>query len=481
MNEHLCTGFDETAGMSRRSFLNKMGLGLGGLALADMVNPLGAMDASALLSATHLVPKAKRIIFLFQSGAPSQMDLFDHKPRLNAEHGQELPDSVRQGQRLTGMSTNQSSLPLAGSPFEFQRYGQSGATLSSALPYTAEVADELCFIKSMHTEAINHGPGVTMFQTGSQIPGRPSFGSWLSYGLGSLNENLPNYVVLITKGKGGQPLTSRYWDSGFLPGKHNGVQFRSAEDAVLYLNDPKGVSRASRRATIEHLERLQEEQLRQTSDPALENHISQYEMAFRMQASVPEVTDLSREPDAVMDMYGPEVREPGTYAANCLLARRLAERGVRFVQLFHQGWDAHAHVPANIRNQCRQTDQPSAALIKDLKMRGMLDDTLVVWGGEFGRTNYCQGKMTEDDFGRDHHPRCFTMWMAGGGVKAGFTHGETDEYGYNIVKDSVHVHDLHATLMHLLGINHERLTFKYQGRHFRLTDVHGHTVKPVLA
>jgi uncharacterized protein (DUF1501 family) len=481
MNNPLCTGFENTAGLSRRSFLNKMGMGLGGLALADLANPLQAYDPSALLSATHLAPKAKRVIFLFQSGAPSQMDLFDYKPRLNAEHGKELPDSVRQGQRLTGMSTNQTSLPLAGSPFTFAQHGNSGATVSSALPYTAGIADEICFVKSMYTEAINHGPGVTMMQTGSQIPGRPSFGSWLSYGLGSLNDNLPSYVVLTTKGGRGQPLTSRYWDAGFLPGKHNGVQFRADKDAVLYLNNPQGVSRASRHATIEHLQQLQEKQLRETSDPALENHIAQYEMAFRMQASVPAVTDVSGEPESVLNMYGDDVKTPGTFAANCLMARRLAEKGVRFIQLFHQDWDAHANLPKSLAHQAKLTDQASAALIKDLKMRGMLEDTLVVWGGEFGRTNYCQGKMTADNFGRDHHPRCFTMWMAGGGVRPGYTHGETDDYCYNIVKDGVHVHDLHATLMHLLGINHERLTFKYQGRHFRLTDVHGHLVQPILA
>ena len=481
MSSPLCTGFENSLGLTRRSFLNKLGMGLGGLALADLVNPLQALDSSALLASTHFAPKAKRIIFLYQSGGPSQMDLFDYKPRLNQEHGKELPDSVRQGQRLTGMSTNQASLPLAGSPFTFDRYGQSGATLSSVLPYTSQVADEICFIKSMHTEAINHGPGVTMMQTGSQIPGRPSFGSWMSYGLGSMNDNLPSYVVLKTKGGKGQPLTSRYWDAGFLPGKHNGVEFRADKDAVLYLNNPQGISRQSRHATIEALEKMQEKQLRETSDPALENHIAQYEMAFRMQASVPAVTDMSDEPESVLQMYGDDVKTPGTFAANCLMARRLAEKGVRFIQVFHQDWDAHANLPSSVAHQAKLTDQPSAALIKDLKMRGMLDDTLIVWGGEFGRTNYCQGKMTADNFGRDHHPRCFTMWVAGGGVRGGYSHGITDDYCYNIVQDGVHVHDLHATLMHLLGINHERLTFKYQGRHFRLTDVHGHVVKPILA
>ena len=363
MNNPLCTGFEDTSGLSRRSFLNKLGMGLGGLALADMVNPLQALDSSSVMAATHLAPKAKRIIFLFQSGGPSQMDLYDYKPQLNIDHGKELPDSVRKGQRLTGMSTNQSSLPIAGSPFDFAQHGQSGATLSSVLPYTAEMADDICFVKSMYTEAINHGPGVTFMQTGSQVPGRPSFGSWLDYGLGSMNDNLPSYVVLNTKGGKGQPLTSTYWDSGFLPGKHNGVRFRSDKDAVLYLNNPQGISRASRHATIEHLQRLHEKQLRETSDPALETHIAQYEMAFRMQTSVPEVTNMSGEPESVLNMYGDDVKTPGTYAANCLMARRLAERGVRFIQLFHQGWDAHSGLEGSIRKQTKLTDQPSACLL----------------------------------------------------------------------------------------------------------------------
>ncbi|MFD2257636.1 DUF1501 domain-containing protein [Luteolibacter algae] len=484
MKNPLCTGFENPIGQSRRNFLKSFGMGLGGLALADMIQPALGANAPAMPGMRmfpEFAPKAKRVIYLFQSGGPSQMDLFDHKPRLNKEHGQELPESVRKGQRLTGMSTNQASFPLAGSPFEFSQHGESGATFSELLPHTASVADELCIIKTMYTEAINHGPGVTMMQTGSQFPGRPTFGSWGSYGLGSINENLPAYVVLVTKEGGGQPITSRYWGSGFLPGKHDGVLFTPSKDAVLYLNSPEGVSREGRGKVIKALEELHELQLAQSADPVLENQIAQYEMAYRMQSSVPDVTDMSDEPKSVLKMYGDDVKIPGTYAYNCLMARRLAEKDVRFIQLFHRDWDAHAGLPGAIKTQCKLTDQASAALIKDLKQRGMLEDTLVVWGGEFGRTNYCQGKMTENSFGRDHHPRCFTMWMAGGGTKPGYTHGITDEYCYNIEKDPVHVHDFHATLMHLLGINHEHLTYKYQGRHFRLTDVHGKVIKEILS
>ena len=481
MKTPLCTGHASPIGMSRRPFLNSSGVGLGGIALGQMTGEANAGGLGGIPLGMHFPAKAKRIIYLFQSGGPSQMDLFDHKPRLNKENGQELPESVRKGQRLTGMSTNQASFPLVGSPFEFKQHGESGATISELLPHTAEIADELCFIKSMYTEAINHGPGVTMMQTGSQFPGRPTIGSWLSYGLGTMNANLPDFVVLTTEPAGGQPLTSRYWGSGFLPAKHDGVRFAPNKNAVLYLNSPDGISRGSRGAVIEHINKLHRLQLEKTSDPYLETQIAQYEMAFRMQASVPEATDLSGESKATLDMYGDDVKTPGTFAHNCLMARRLAERGVRFIQLYHKDWDAHAGLPGAIRHQAKLTDQPAAALIKDLKARGMLEDTLVIWGGEFGRTNYCQGKLTPKDFGRDHHPRCFTMWMAGGGVKGGYTHGETDEYSYNIVKDGVHVHDLHATILHLLGIDHEQLTFKYQGRHFRLTDVHGKIVKPILA
>lgn len=409
------------------------------------------------------------------------MELFDHKPRLKEEQGKELPASVRMGQRLTGMSGNQASLPLVGSPFAFAQHGQSGQWMSDLLPYTSKIADDITIVRSMYTEAINHGPGVTFMQTGSQIAGRPSIGSWLSYGLGSMNENLPSFVVLVTKNKGGQPLVSRLWGSGFLSGKHDGVRFRPDKDAVLYLNNPDGLDRNARRKMLDRLEELHLHQLAKTGDAALDTKIAQYEMGFRMQSSIPDVTDLSQESDATFKLYGEDARTPGTFAANCLMARRLAEKGVQFIQLYHQGWDHHGGLPGGIKRQCKETDQASAALITDLKQRGLLEDTLVIWGGEFGRTNYCQGKFNPANFGRDHHPRCFSLWMAGGGIKSGYTHGETDDYCYNIVDGGVHIHDFHATLLHLLGIDHERLTFQYQGRHFRLTDVHGHIVKEILA
>lgn len=463
--------------MSRRGFLNSFGMGLGGVALADLVGG-GKASASGVLGGAHLPAKAKRVIYLFQSGGPSQMDLYDYKPLLNEKHGEQLPAEVRGEQRLTGMSGNQSSLPLAGSPFKFSQHGQSGQWMSDILPHTAKIADDICVVKSMYTEAINHGPGVTFLQTGSQFPGRPSIGAWLDYGLGAENENLPSFVVLVTKNKGGQPLVSRFWGSGFLPSKHQGVRFRSGKDPVLYLSNPDGIDRAGRRQMLDRLRDLHE---LQHKDAALETRISQYEMAFRMQASIPEVTDLSDEPDSVFEEYGKDARNPGSFAANCLMARRLVEKGVRFVQLYHQGWDQHGGLPGGIKKQCAETDQASAALVMDLKRRGMLEDTLVVWGGEFGRTNYCQGKLTANSFGRDHHPRCFSIWMAGGGVKPGMSYGSTDEYGYNVVENGVHVHDFHATMMHLLGIDHQRLTYKYQGRRFRLTDVHGELVTPILA
>jgi hypothetical protein len=478
--------------MSRRECLNRLALGVGGIALADLL----AQDATAAppnspalppslspSSATglpHFPAKAKRIIYLFQSGGPSQLDLYDHKPLLNARHGEQLPDSVRGSQRLTGMSGNQSSIPIAGSPFKFSRYGQSGAWISDLLPHTAKIADDLCVIRSMHTEAINHGPGVTFMQTGSQIPGRPSFGSWLDYGLGSANANLPSFVVLITKDKKGQPLMSHLWGAGFIPAKHQGVRFRSGADPVLYLNNPAGVSPENRRLALDRLRELHEHQFAGTPDAEISTRISNYEMAFNLQTSVPEVTDLSAEPAAVVDSYGPEARTPGSFAANCLLARRLAERGVKFIQLYHQDWDHHGSLPSGIKRECLQTDQPAAALIADLKQRGMLDETLVVWGGEFGRTNYSQGIMTANNFGRDHHPRCFSLWMAGGGVKPGITYGETDDYGYNVTKNPVHVHDLHATILHLFGVDHERLTYRFQGRRYRLTDVFGKVVNDIL-
>jgi len=477
-----CTG-NEPATTSRRHFLNTFGHGLGGIALAGLLNAdaVGSEGSEpAHAPRTHFAPRAKRVIFLFQSGAPSQMDLFDYKPRLNRDHGMELPASVQMGQRLTGMSAHQASRPLVGSPFRFQRHGQSGAWMSELLPHTANVADDLCIIRSVNTEAINHGPGVTMMQTGSQFPGRPSMGSWLWYGLGSENEDLPTFVVMVSNQRGGQPLTANLWGSGFLPGRFDGVELRPDRDAVLYLNSPQGIDRAGRRLALDRLQELHRMQLATTRDPELETRIAQYEMAFRMQTSIPEVTDISRESEATLRLYGNEVRTPGTYAANCLRARRLAERGVRFIQLYQPGWDHHGNLPTQIRQQCRITDQATAALIQDLKMRGMLEDTLVIWGGEFGRTSYCQGEIEATNFGRDHHPRCFTMWMAGGGAKPGITHGETDDYSYNVVDGGVHIHDLHATILHLLGIDHERLTFRYQGRYFRLTDVHGHVVGPLI-
>ena len=469
---HACHNYDQVS--SRREFLGRLGLGLGGLALSSLVNPAAGFQ-------TQFVPKAKRIIYLFQSGGPSQFELFDYKPRVNAMHGQELPESVRRGQRLTGMTGFQNALPLARSHFDFAQHGESGAWVSELMPYTAQIADELCFVKSMYTEAINHDPAITFFLTGSQIAGRPSFGSWLSYGLGTENQDLPAFCVLITKNKGGQPLYARLWGNGFLPSSHQGVQFRSGRDPVLYLNDPEGLSADQRRMQLNRLRELHELKQSDSGWQQIESRIAQYEMAYRMQTSVPEVTDLSDEPDYIFDLYGEAAREPGTYAANCLLARRLAERGVRFIQLFHQGWDHHGGLPAGIRTQSSETDQPSAALVQDLRQRGMLEDTLVIWGGEFGRTNYCQGRLTDEDYGRDHHPRCFTLWMAGGGVRAGFTYGETDELGYNIVRDPVHVHDLQATLLHLLGIDHERLTFRHQGRRYRLTDVHGELMTRLVA
>ena len=476
-----CTGFERTLGVSRREALSRFGHGLGAMALGTLLNPNRSNASQMMGGIPHHAATAKRVIFLFQSGAPSQIESFDYKPLLNERHGEQLPDSVRMGQRLTGMSGNQSSLPLVGSPFKFAQHGNSGAWVSEQMPHTAKIVDELCFIKSMYTEAINHGPGVTFMQTGSQFPGRPSMGAWLSYGLGSQNEDLPAFVVLVTKDQGGQPLVSRLWGSGFLPGKHDGVRLRSDADAVLYLNSPDGIDRASRRKALDRIQELHQLRLDRTSDPELETRIAQYEMAYRMQASIPDVTDLSDESSATLEQYGEDVTKPGTYAANCLLARRLVERGVNFVQLYHAGWDHHGGLPGGFKQKCQQTDQPTAALIQDLKARGMLEDTLVIWGGEFGRTNYCQGKMTPGNFGRDHHPRCFTMWMAGGGVKPGHSHGQTDDFSYNVTEDGVHIHDLHATIMHLLGIDHERLTFKYQGRHFRLTDVHGHVVKDLIA
>ena len=466
--------------LTRRHFLGSAALGLGAAALGGLGSnsQASAMVEEQLLP--HFAPRARRVIFLFQSGGPSQLDLFDYKPLLNEQNGQELPASVRKGQRLTGMSGNQSSLPLAGSQFKFKRHGDSGAWISDLMPHTASISDDLCFIRSMHTDAINHDPAITFFQTGSENAGRPSMGSWVSYGLGSVNQDLPSFVVLVTRNKGGQPLYARLWGSGFLDAHHQGVQFRAGKDPVLYLTNPEGISPHVRRGMLDGLKELNEVQFRQELDPGIQSRISQYELAYRMQMSVPEVSDLSDEPDETFELYGEDARIPGTYAANCLLARRLAERDVRFVQLFHQGWDQHGNLPGAIRVQARETDQASAALVKDLKRRGMLEDTLVIWGGEFGRTNYSQGKLTSTDYGRDHHPRCFTMWMAGGGAKPGMIHGSTDEHGYNIAEDPVHVHDLQATILHLMGMDHKKLVHHYQGRDFRLTDVHGHVMQSLI-
>jgi len=487
----------EPMAMTRRHFFSKAARGLGAIALSSLL-PRAATAGSLGGSPgfPNFAPKAKRVIYLFQAGAPSQIDLFDHKPLLNKLNGEQLPESVRGGQRLTGMTSQQSSIPLAGSLFPFHQSGQSGAWLSSLLPHTSTVADELCIVRSMYTEAINHDPAVTFFQTGSQIAGRPSLGSWVHYGLGSVNQNLPAFIVLVTPHKSDQPLYARLWGSGFMDARYQGIQFRAGKEPILYMSDPDGPCGSGRRALLDKLNALNRLQYEKELDPEIESRIAQYEMAYRMQSSVPDVTDLSKEPASTYELYGPDSRTPGTFAANCLLARRLAERDVRFIQLYHQGWDQHDNLPAAIAVQARETDQASAALVKDLKQRGMLEDTLVIWGGEFGRTCYSQGKLTSDNYGRDHHPRCFSIWMAGGGVKPGLTYGRTDEYSYNIVDadgqvlhpdksqptpGAVHVHDLQATILHLMGIDHKELTYLSQGRRFRLTDVHGFVVKDLLA
>jgi hypothetical protein len=471
--------------VNRRCFLQKTSAGVGAAALGTLLAEPSVGDESAarmegLPGLPHFAPKVRRVIYLFQSGAPSQMDLFDYKPGLRNMRATELPDSVRQGQRLTGMTSTQSQFPIAPSIFQFQQHGASGTWVSELLPHTAAISDQLCYVHSMHTEAINHDPAVTFFQTGFALAGRPSVGSWLAYGLGTENQDLPAFVVMIS-GRTGQPLYDRLWGSGFLPSRYQGVKFRSQGDPVLYLSNPDGMDVTTRRRMLDDLAELNARHLDDVGDPEIAARIAQYELAFRMQTSVPGMADVSDEPEHVFDLYGPDSRRPGTYAANCLLARRLAERGVRFIQLFHRDWDHHLGLPDGLARQCRETDQASAALVSDLAQRGMLDDTLIVWGGEFGRTVYCQGKLTADDYGRDHHPRCFTIWMAGGGVKPGFHFGETDEFSYNIVRDPVHVHDLHATMLHQLGIDHTRLTYKFQGRHYRLTDVHGRVVRELLA
>ena len=488
--------------MTRRHFFANSASGIGGVALSTLLGSSTNNSACASAASTsaamqlQIPPRTKRVIYLFQAGGPAQQDLFDYKPLLSQQAGEQLPAHVRGNQRLTGMSAQQASLPLAGSLFKFAQHGQSGAWLSELLPYHSHIVDDVCFVKSMYTEAINHDPAITFFQTGSQISGRPSLGAWLSYGLGSLNNDLPSFLVLVSVNQADQPLYARLWGSGFLDSKYQGVQLRPGKDPVLYLSNPDGICRSGRGAMLEKLNALNRHQFVKELDPEIESRIAQFEMAFRMQTSVPEVTNLSDESASTFELYGPDSRTPGTFAANCLLARRLAERGVRFIQLYHQGWDHHGGLPANIRRKCSQTDQASAALVIDLKQRGMLEDTLVVWGGEFGRTSYSQGALTATDYGRDHHPRCFTVWLAGGGIKPGLTYGRTDDYGYNIAdsagnqisptKDSftpgaVHVHDLQATILRLLGVDHTQLTFKYQGRHYRLTDVHGHVIHDILA
>ena len=473
---------DLSTHLTRRHFFGRNASGLGIAALAHLMGRDSAAG-SGLPGLPHFAPKAKHVIYLFQSGGPSQIDLFDHKPRLKQLHGTELPDSVRRGQRLTGMTASQTSFPVHETWFEFKQRGESGAWVSELLPYTAQIADKLSFIRTMHTEAINHDPAVTYFQTGAQLAGRPSIGAWLSYGLGTENADLPAFVVMTSRGSGrvGQALYTRLWGSGFLPSRYQGVKFRSQGDPVLYLSNPAGVNRDRRRMFLDDLSALNRIQQEQFADPEIETRIAQYEMAYRMQTSVPELMDLSNEPESTFDLYGEAAREPGTYARHCLVARRLVERGVRFVQLFHRGWDQHRSLPNQLPKQCVDTDQASAALIKDLDQRGLLDETLVVWGGEFGRTVYCQGLMTDESYGRDHHPRCFTIWLAGGGVKPAETYGETDDFCYNIVDKPVHVHDLHATLLHQLGIDHTKLTYSYQGRQFRLTDVGGEIIRDLVA
>jgi len=482
MNKEL---LEHSLSFNRRKFLSKLSLGIGSVALGSLLIPdlfSGKPDEEALMAGLpHFAPKAKRIIYLFQNGAPSQLDLFDYKPKLQEMFGQDLPESIRMGQRLTGMTADQKKFPLAGTVFNFKQHGKHGAWFSELLPHIAAVSDDLCIVKSMYTEAFNHDPALTFFQTGAQVGNRPSMGSWLSYGLGSENKNLPAFCVLLSKGSGnGQGVYSKLWTNGFLDSIHQGVQFSSGDNPVLYLNNPESISKDDRRKMLDKINALNAESFKEFGDPEINTKIQQYEMAFRMQTAVPEITDMSKEPESIVKLYGPECLVPGTYAANCLLARKLSENGVRFVQLYHQGWDGHNNLPGEIKGQCKDVDQASAALITDLKQRGLLDETLVIWGGEFGRTNYCQGALSKDNYGRDHHPRCFTIWMAGGGVKPG-VYGETDDFGYNIIQDKVHVNDFHATVLNLMGLNHEELTYKHLGRRYRLTDVAGKVIDGIIA
>jgi hypothetical protein len=482
---------DPRLSLTRRRFFARSAGGLSAALAATACTAVqreaGAADreaAPAPLAGPHFQPRAKRVIYLHMEGGPSHLDLFDYKPRLHEQYDKDLPESVRNGQRLTGMTSGQNRFPVAPSAFRFLRHenGGDGAWISDALPHLGAVAHELCIVRSMHTEAINHEPAITFVQTGNQQPGRPSFGAWTSYGLGSGNRDLPTFVVLITQGFGNmQALAARFWGNGFLPSEHQGCKLRSSGDPVLFLKDPPGMARTDRRQMLDLVTQLSRRELAATLDPEIEARIAQQEMAFRMQTSVPELVDLSTEPDSTWALYGEEARNPQTFASSCLLARRLVERGVRFVQLYMRGWDQHGNLPNELRAQCKAVDRPMAALVADLRRRGLLDDTLVVWGGEFGRTVYSQGGLSRDNYGRDHHPRCFTMWMAGGGVRQGHVHGETCDFGYNIVRDPVSVHDLHATMLHLLGFDHERLTFRHQGRDFRLTDVYGRVVPELLA
>ncbi|HEY3458269.1 MAG TPA: DUF1501 domain-containing protein [Bryobacteraceae bacterium] len=467
---------------TRRHFFGRGATGIGIAALSSLLSSeIASADTSVIPGYPNFPPAAKRVIYLFQHGAPSQLDLFDYKPGLTAKRGSDLPESVRMGQRLTGMSAFQAKFPTAPSIFKFAQHGGQGAWLSELLPHTAKIVDDIAIVKSLQTEQINHDPAVTFCQTGFQLAGRPSIGSWLAYGLGSENKDLPAFIVMVSQGVGNtQALADRMWNSGFLSTEYAGVKFRSGHDPVLFLSNPGGYETAARRRFLDDLGKLNQLNQHKFQDPEISTRIAQYEMAYRMQASVPELTDLSKEPDSIFEMYGPDSRKPGTFAANCILARRLAERGVRFIQLFHRGWDQHSNLPKEIAGQCRQTDQPSAALIQDLKQRGMLKDTLVIWGGEFGRTVYSQGTLTETNYGRDHHPRCFSIWMAGAGIKAGQVYGETDDFSYNITKNPVDVHDLHATILRCFGIDHTKLTYKHQGRRFRLTDVSGHIVNDLL-
>ncbi len=473
--------------VNRRRFLSKLSLGLGSIALGSLLVPdlfkTNNDDISDFIPGVpHFAPKAKRVIYLFQNGAPSQLETFDYKPKLREMFGQQLPESIRSGQRLTGMTADQKSFPLAGSFFDFQQYGDSGAWVSALFPYMSKIVDDVCIIKSMHTEAINHDPALTFFQTGFQNGNRPSMGSWLSYGLGSENKNLPAFTVLLSRGIGnGQGVYSKLWSNGFLDSMHQGIQLSNGEDPVLYLNDPEGMTRDMRRKFIDNISSLNELGFKEFGDQEIVTKIKQYEMAYNMQMAVPDVFNVTNEPDSIVKLYGPDCLVPGTYASNCLLARKLSENGVRFVQLYHQGWDSHANLPIEMAAQAKDVDQASAAIITDLKQRGLLDETLVIWGGEFGRTNFSQGKLTKENYGRDHHPRCFSIWMAGGGIKPGIVYGQTDEFGYNIVSDPVHVHDFQATVLHQLGLHHEKLIFKHQGRRYRLTDVSGNVVKDILA